>query len=108
MTRVRHHTINFVVRHELIGCIKDKDYTNTDLNKWCVWAIGEYDTEVIDLIINLPDFVVDNDYIKVDHVNRFIFFNSYKRFKFFIDKIDEHSIRQNTDGSTYALMKDIC
>jgi len=101
---------SFVERHEVISCIKDKDYTNIELNKWCHWAISKYDIEVIDLIIGCPEFVVDEEYINVQNVNRFIFFNDIKRFKYFIDKISINNIRQygGLSSSCYALMKDIC
>jgi len=99
---------SFVERHEVISCIKDKDYTNIELNKWCHWAISKYDVEVIDLIINLPDFVIDNQYIKLQQVNRFIFFNDIKRFEYFLNKVGITPSVHGYAGDIYAFMKDIC
>jgi len=110
MIRVRHNTTNFVVRHEVIGRLKEGDFDNTLLNMWCHWAISKYDTEVLDLIIDIPDFIPDIQYIKSEHLVRFVFFNDIKRFEFFIDKvpIKKYPPGHGYDGSTYSLMKDIC
>lgn len=110
MRKAHSHT-NIIVRREVFEKINDNEYTNNQLNLWCAWAIKKYDTEVIDLIISLPDFKPTNQFISAEQLNRFVFFNDIKRFKLFLDKIGtirSYQPPHGYDSGSYGLMKDIC
>jgi len=103
---------NFVVRTDVISRIEDGEYTNEDLNTYLGWAINKYATDVIDSIINYPTFYLEYGFLDASHLNKLVFYNDYKWFKYFVDKVKIESF--NSIGSfgypptNYGLMKDIC
>jgi hypothetical protein len=101
---------NFINRLEVINKIKDKEYNNEELNIWLGWSISKYATEIIDLIINQPNFVIDENNLGSKHLNVFVEHDDIKRFKYFLNLISIKSYHSfgSDSSSTYKLMKDIC
>jgi len=101
---------NTLVKYDLIERIKDGEYNNEELNDYLGWLIIKYITEAIDTIINYPSFLLDDEIITEKHLNKLVFFNDYKRFKFFVDKafFKTYPNGHGYSSDSYGLMKNIC
>ena len=102
--------MNTIVRHDVISRIKDGEYTNEELNTYLSWAINKYSTEIIDIILKQPNFYIESGFLDAGHLNKLVFYNDLKRFKYFVDKITikTYGNGHKYDSHSYGLMKDIC
>lgn len=100
---------NFIDRQELITKIKDGEFDPANLSLWLAWAMGKYATELMDLILEQPNFVLDKRHIRANQIYYLYHFNDIERFEYFVDKIDWRSNNGWGGGNPeYRLMKDIC
>jgi hypothetical protein len=107
LKKEQHHMQNFIDRKQLYNKIKDGECSNDDLNIWLKWSITKYATELIDLILSQPNFNLNPFSIKVEHLNKFIEYNDFERFKYFLNEVTFYK-NGLFGGQEYKLMKDIC